>query len=70
MLGGYAGKFLWVDLSTKELRVEIPDDDLLKDFIGGYGLGARILYSRQQGGVDPLGPDNIFDKLAWNILHF
>jgi aldehyde:ferredoxin oxidoreductase len=23
-----------------------------------YGIGARILYSNQKGGVDPLGPDN------------
>ncbi len=29
------------------------------DLIGGYGLGARILYERMPAGVDPLGPDNL-----------
>ncbi len=52
------GKILYVNLSTKEIKEEIPDESLYRDFFGGYGLGARILYSRQQAGVDPLGPDN------------
>jgi len=59
MLGGYTGKLLLVDLSKGEIREEAPDARLYQDFMGGYGLGARILYSRQAGGVDPLGPENI-----------
>ncbi len=58
MAGGYMGKLLFVDLSTGEIRAEMPDENLYRDFIGGYGIGARILYSRQKAGVDPLGPDN------------
>jgi len=58
MAGGYIGKLLFVDLSTGEIKEEIPEEKLLKDFIGGYGIGARILYSRQKGGADPLGPEN------------
>jgi len=58
MLGGYAGKFLWVDLSTGELKDEAPDHELLRDFIGGYGVAARLLYERQQLGVNPLGAEN------------
>jgi aldehyde:ferredoxin oxidoreductase len=60
MAGGYTGKLLWVDLSSRELREETPDEKLYHDYIGGYGLGARILYSRQRPGADPLGPDNTF----------
>ncbi|MFC1947152.1 aldehyde ferredoxin oxidoreductase family protein [Chloroflexota bacterium] len=58
MAGGYMGKLLFVNLSTGELRTETPDETLYRDFIGGYGLGARILYNNQKGGVDPLGPEN------------
>ena len=58
-LGGYVGRFLNVDLSTGELRDEAPDESLLREFIGGYGLGARILYERVPAGADPLGPDNV-----------
>jgi aldehyde:ferredoxin oxidoreductase len=58
MAGGYIGKLLFVDLSTGTLKEETPDDSLYRDFIGGYGIGARVLYSRQKGGVDALGPEN------------
>ena len=58
MLGGYAGKFLWVNLSDGTMEEEIPSDDLLRDFVGGYGVGAKILFDRQKPKVDPLGPEN------------
>jgi aldehyde:ferredoxin oxidoreductase len=60
MARGYMGKMLMVDLSKKELKDEALDEGLGRLFIGGYGLGARILFSRQKGGVDPLGPDSTF----------
>jgi aldehyde:ferredoxin oxidoreductase len=52
------GKILFVDLSKKQLKDEALDEKLCRQFIGGYGIGARILFSRQKAGVDPLGPDN------------
>ncbi len=58
MARGYTGKILFVNLSTGAIQEETPDDKLYRDFIGGYGIGARILYSRQKSGVDPLGPEN------------
>src|SRR4030042_250761 len=58
MAGGYIGKLLFVNLSTGTIKKETPDESLYRDFIGGYGIGARILYSRQRGGVNPLGPEN------------
>jgi aldehyde:ferredoxin oxidoreductase len=59
MPGGYMGQILFVDLSSGYIREEAIDDNLCRDYIGGYGSGARILYSRQKAGADPLGPDNI-----------
>jgi len=58
------GKLLWVDLSKGELKDEALDEKFCRDFIGGYGIGARIMYSRQKGGVDPLGPENTFGILT------
>ena len=60
MTGGYAGKDLWVDLSSGRITEETPDDKLRRDFIGGYGMGARLLFSRQRALIDPLGPEAIF----------
>lgn len=59
MLGGYTGKDLWVDLSSGKMTEEDPGDDLRRDFIGGYGIAARLLFARQPAGVDPLGPENV-----------
>jgi len=64
MARGYMGKMLMVDLSRKELKDEVLDERLGRQFIGGYGIGARIIFSRQKAGVDPLGPDNIFGILT------
>ncbi|MFC1991223.1 aldehyde ferredoxin oxidoreductase family protein [Chloroflexota bacterium] len=64
MLKGYMGKILFVNLSTGEIAEEIPDESLYRDFIGGYGIGAKILYDRQKAGVDPLGPDNMFGLIT------
>jgi aldehyde:ferredoxin oxidoreductase len=64
MARGYMGKILFVNLATGKITVERPEERLYRDFIGGYGIGARILYSRQKGGVDPLGPENTLGFLT------
>ncbi len=64
MVGGYIGKVLWVNLSSGEIQVEKLDERLCRDFIGGYGIGARILYDRQTPGVNPLGPENILGLIT------
>ena len=58
MAGGYAGKMGFVDLTTGEIKIETLDEGLARDFIGGQGIGARILFERQKKGVDPLGPES------------
>ena len=64
MSGGYMGKILLVDLSNGAIKEEVLDEKICRDFIGGYGIGARILYSRQKAGVDPLGPENILGLIT------
>jgi aldehyde:ferredoxin oxidoreductase len=59
MLGGYAGKILFVDLTTGKVKEESPPESLYRNFIGGTGLGIRILYERMKPKADPLGPGNI-----------
>ncbi len=59
MLGGYAGKIAFVDLTTGEIQIEKLDETLAREYIGGQGLGARILFERQRKGADPLGAENI-----------
>ena len=62
--GGYVGRFLNIDLSQGKLADERPGESLLRAFIGGYGLGARMLYERMPAGADPLGPDNMLGLIT------
>ncbi|MFC2069261.1 aldehyde ferredoxin oxidoreductase N-terminal domain-containing protein [Chloroflexota bacterium] len=64
MAGGYMGRLLLVNLSTWEIKEEKPEENLYRDFIGGYGVGARILHNCQKAGVDPLGPENILGLIT------
>src|SRR3989304_1911823 len=59
MISGYMGKILFVNLSTGKITEETPDESLYRDFMGGPGIGAKVLSDRQKPGVDALGPDNM-----------
>ena len=56
--GSYAGRMLWVDLSTGEVRSQATDIAVLKDFLGGRGVGIRLLMELTPPGIDPLSPEN------------
>jgi aldehyde:ferredoxin oxidoreductase len=64
MANGYMGNLLNVHLAEGKISDEKLSDDLCNKFIGGYGLGARLLYDRIPAGADPLGPDNILGILT------
>ena len=55
---GYHGKALIVDLTTRTHRWDAIDSHVLRDFIGGIGLGTYLLYRYCPPGADPLGPEN------------
>jgi aldehyde:ferredoxin oxidoreductase len=59
MLGGYVGKLLRVDLSAGTITEEpLPSDDILRKYIGGLGLGAKIIYDEVPLSVNALDPEN------------
>jgi aldehyde:ferredoxin oxidoreductase len=57
--GKYAGKVLKIDLSSQSTVEEPLDQDLRQRFLGGRGVGAKILYDSLAPGTDPLSPDNV-----------
>ncbi len=59
MTGGYAGKLLFADLTQGTLKEQVLTEETARNFIGGYGLGARVLYSLMKPGVDPLSPESV-----------
>jgi aldehyde:ferredoxin oxidoreductase len=56
---GYAGRQLRVDLTRRELAVEPISAEWSRDYLGGAGYSARLLYDELGVGADPMGPDNI-----------
>ena len=58
------GKLLFVDLTQGVCQEETFNEELCRDFMGGYGIGARILYERMKSHVNPLGLDNMLGFLT------
>jgi len=59
---GYAGKFLEINLSGRNVKGTKFSDEILRDYIGGRGLATKVLWDRlgtKWETVDPLGPENI-----------
>ncbi len=60
MGGGYAGKFLHVDLTNATCSDFTIDDATLKKCIGGSCLAAKLFLDRYPLDLDPLAPENPF----------
>ena len=56
--GGYQQKILRIDLSKMTVSEESIHPEILYQFIGGTGLGIRLLYDEIEPGIDPYSPDN------------
>ncbi len=54
----YNNKIARINLTTGEIKIEELDIELAKKFIGGRGLGTKILHDEGVATVDPLSPDN------------
>jgi aldehyde:ferredoxin oxidoreductase len=58
MAGGYVGRYLQVDLTAGQIKVQPLDERDATRFVGGSGLAARMLAPAVAAGPDPLGPEN------------
>lgn len=55
---GYCGKILRVDLTREITRDEELDENLIENFLGGPGLGAKILFDEVPPRISPFDPEN------------
>ena len=58
MAFAYYEKIARINLSTGTVTVEKLDLDVAKKFIGGRGLGTKILYDEGVAACEPLSADN------------
>jgi len=55
---GAGNRMLEIDLTTQRVKeLQITDNDR-RLYLGGKGLGLKLLFERLQPGIDPLGEDN------------
>ena len=58
MSNAYYEKIARINLTTGEIKVEPLDLKIAQKFIGGRGLGTKILYDEGVATADPLSADN------------
>ncbi len=59
MVGGYLNRILRIDLSRMRVEEDTLDKDIIKKYLGGYGLGVKLLYDELAPDVDALDPENL-----------
>ena len=67
-LHGWTGTLLRVDLARGRVRREPLDPGWARDYVGGRGLGARILWEELDPQVDPLAPENVLKAYGRGIF--
>lgn len=58
-MNGWMGKLLVVDLASGEISTQPLDMEMARLFIGGRGLGARLLWDLVGPEEEPLSPENV-----------
>ena len=60
--GGYMGRILKVDLTHRQISEEDWEDQALRKYIGGVGLGTKLLYEKVSPDVEWNSPAN---RMIW-----
>jgi aldehyde:ferredoxin oxidoreductase len=58
-MSGWCGKILDIDLRAQTSRTYPLDMEMARLFVGGRGLGARLLWDLVGPEVEPLSPENV-----------
>ena len=58
-MNSITGKLLRVDLSSSQYETKDLDKKIARDYLGGRGLGTKILYDELPPRIDPFSPENI-----------
>jgi len=56
---GFFGKVLWIDLSEESFKEEQIPEEIYRQYLGGYGLAANLIYRNMPARIDPLDPNAI-----------
>ena len=71
-MAGFEGKMLEINLSKGSISKSTVSKDIIRKYIGGSGLGAKLMFDRVDPKVDALSPQNTLYSLfepAPPLLH-
>ncbi|AKB33948.1 aldehyde ferredoxin oxidoreductase [Methanosarcina siciliae HI350] len=57
-MAGWTGKIVCVDLSSERVTITGTDEKLIRMYLGGRGLGVKLLSELSDPYIDPLDPEN------------
>jgi len=57
-MSGFFHRILEIDVGRRTWQEEALDEETVRLFLGGKGLGTHLLLTQNPTGVDPLSPDN------------
>src|SRR5215468_9321674 len=57
---GITGNVLFVDLTQRKHWVTAVDESVYRNYLGGYGLGAWLMWKHFPAGADPLASEACF----------
>ena len=55
---GTSNRIIEINLSTGQVSESRVEADDRRHYLGGKGLGLKLLYDRMDRGIDPLGEQN------------
>jgi aldehyde:ferredoxin oxidoreductase len=55
---GWVGKIIRINLTDNKITTFTPAQELYRDYLGGRGMGAKILWDEVGPEVSPLSPEN------------
>ena len=56
---GYAGKYLSVDMTEGSIKERTYEEETLRKYLGGTGIGAKVLYDEVPRNIEFDDPENI-----------
>src|SRR4030042_1790248 len=56
---GLCGKLLEIDLTSGKTKDTMISDEMVEKYLGGRGLGARLLFDMVPAKTGPLSPENV-----------
>jgi len=58
-MNGWNGKFLRINLTKNTIKTWMPNQDLYYQYLGGTGIGMKIIYDQKRHLVDAFDPQNL-----------